>query len=148
MRISVLALVVLASLAVSAQSAGDETLNHAAQTVAHLHDSMLDPASFVLDGVYVTKVTRPDNKHHIGQAVYCYAFRSHNTMGAYSADRASEDPGFESGRLQIVQADTNGDFRGYDTSFFGYAPCKAKNVDRDITADVAAIAPALYKKTR
>jgi hypothetical protein len=107
---------------------------------------MLDPASFVLDGVYITKVTRPDNKHHIGQAVFCYAYRAHNKMGGYSAERASEDPSLFHGTLQTFQADTNGNFSGYDTGWI--APCKAKNIDQDITADVAAIAPALYKKTR
>jgi hypothetical protein len=134
--------------AAPAAFAQDPETERAAATVARLHDTALDPASFVLDGVYVTKVTRPPNKHNIGQAVYCYAYRAHNTMGGYSAARATEDPGLEHGRLQIIQADRNGDFPGYDTGLFGYAPCKTKNIDRDITADVAALAPSLYKKTK
>ena len=94
MRISVLALVVAASLAVSAQTVSDEMVKHAAQTVAHLHDSMLDPASFVLDAAYATK---PD-KH--GAVSYCYEFRSHNRMGALSDGRAIED-GSDHGRLSV-----------------------------------------------
>lgn len=149
MKALTLLFAVFAPVAVAqAPATQSPTVQHAAEVVAHLHDTMLDPASFVLDGVYTTKVTRPPNKHNIGQAVYCFAFRSHNTMGGYSAERATEDPGLDHGRLQIVQSDINGDFRGYDMGLFGYAPCKAKNIDRDITADVAAIAPTLYKKVR
>jgi hypothetical protein len=136
-------LILAFALVVASASAQD--VQHAAAVVAQLHDQMLDPASFVLDGVYVTKVTRLPNKHNLGQAVYCYAFRSHNTMGGYSAERAAEDPGLFHGRLQIFQPDTNGNFPGYDTGWF--APCKAKNIDHEIT-DVAAIAPSLYKKSK
>ena len=139
MKTPVLALIVLAALAVSAQSVSDETAKHAAQTAAHLHDSMLDPASFVLDGAYVTK---PNKK---GQVSYCYTFRSHNRMGGYSDGKAVED-GSDKGRLSVYDhpADTGG-WTGYDTGWV--APCKAKNIDRDITADVSALAPSLYKKT-
>jgi len=35
---------------------------HAAATVAHLHDTMLDPASFSLDGVYVTKASKKSRR--------------------------------------------------------------------------------------
>jgi hypothetical protein len=81
MKTSVLALVIAVSVVVSAQSVNDETAKHAAQTIARLHDSMLDPASFVLDAAYVTK----PNKH--GAVSYCYEFRSHNTMGGDTAIR-------------------------------------------------------------
>ena len=118
---------------------------HAAAIVAHLHDTMLDPTSFVLDGVYVTKPNRMGDKEHKGQSTYCYAFRSHNTMGGYAEGRAYEDP-LDHGNLVLVQPSMDGAFMGYDTGWV--APCKAKNIDRDITADVAAIAPALYKKSR
>jgi hypothetical protein len=140
MRTSVLAFIVMAALAVSAQSVSDETAKHAAQTVAHLHDSMLDPASFVLDAAYVTK---PD-KH--GAVSYCYEFRSHNRMGGYSEGRAVEDAS-DKGRLSEYDhpADTGG-WTGYDTGWI--APCKKKNIDREITSNVVALAPPLYQTTK
>ena len=113
---------------------------HAAETVAHLHDTMLDPASFLLDGAYVTK---PDKK---GQRSICYAFRSHNTMGGYSEARAVED-GADRNRLSIYREDNGaGRFPGYDVGWV--APCKDKSLEREITAEVAALAPTLYRKTR
>jgi hypothetical protein len=140
MRTPLLTLVISVSLAVSAQSVSDETVKHAAQTVAHLHDSMLDPASFVLDAAYVTK---PD-KH--GAVSYCYEFRSHNQMGGYSDGKAVEDAS-DHGRLSIYDhpAETGG-WVGYDTGWV--APCKKKNIDREITAGVVALAPPLYQKTK
>jgi hypothetical protein len=112
----------------------------AADTVAHLHDTMLDPASFVLDGAYVTK---PDKK---GQRSVCYEFRSHNEMGGYSEARAVED-GADHNRLSIYTKDNGaGGFQGYDVGWF--APCKNRNIEREITADVAALAPVLYRKTK
>lgn len=140
MKTSALVLIVLASLSVSAQSVSDETVKHAAQTVAHLHDSMLDPASFVLDAAYVTK---PD-KH--GAVSYCYEFRSHNQMGGYSEGKAVED-GSDHGRLSVYdhRAETGG-WVGYDTGWV--APCKKKNIDRELTAGVVALAPPLYQKNK
>lgn len=140
MKTSILALIVLASLAAFAQSVSDETVKHAAQTVAHMHDSMLDPASFVLDAAYVTK---PD-KH--GAVSYCYEFRSHNRMGGYSDGKAVEDAS-DHGRLSIYDhpAETGG-WVGYDTGWV--APCKKKNIDRELTAQVVALAPSLYQKTK
>src|SRR5689334_9993133 len=92
-----------------------ELKQHAAETVAHLHDTMLDPASFVLDGVYVTK----PSKH--GKVSICYAFRSHNTMGGYAEARAVED-GEDKNRLSIYNRDDgHGKFQGYDVGWF--APC-------------------------
>ena len=111
---------------------------HAATIVAHLHDTMLDPASFVLDGVFVTK---PDKK---GAVSYCYAYRSHNKMGGYSERRAVEWEA-DKGRLSEY-TETGHAFPGYDVGWI--APCKTKNLDREITADVAALAPALYKKSK
>src|SRR4051794_3207413 len=75
-----------------------EIRQHAAETVAHLHDTMLDPASFVLDGAYVTK----PNKR--GRVSICYAFRSHNTMGGYSEARAVED-GDDKNKLSVMNRD-------------------------------------------
>jgi hypothetical protein len=140
MKALLLAFVLLSSAAASGQSA-----DHAAAIVAQIHDTMLDPTSFVLDGVYFTKPNKVADTDHKGQGTYCYAFRSHNTMGGYAEARAYEDP-VDHGKLVIVHPSTDGAFMGYDTGWV--APCKAKNIDRDITADVAAIAPALYKKTR
>lgn len=140
MKVSVIAVVVLASLVVPAQSVSDESTQHAAQTVAQLHDSMLDPASFVLDAAYVTK----PNKH--GAVSYCYEFRSHNKMGGYSEGRAVEDGG-DHGRLSVYDYPAeDGAWLGYDTGWV--APCKRKNIDRELTAGVTALAPSLYRKTR
>ena len=130
----------------SAQTAlTDSAVQHAAATVAHLHDTMLEPASFVLDGAYVTLPNRIADKEHKNLPTYCYAFRSHNAMGGYSAGRAYEDP-VDHGKLVVVGASADGTFAGYDTGWV--APCKAKHIDREITAGVAAAAPALYRAQR
>jgi hypothetical protein len=126
----------LSALAANAQSPVAE---HAAATVASIHDAMLDPASFVLDGAYTTK---PD-KH--GAVSFCYAFRSHNAMGGYSEERAVEGPAGSS-NLSITGANDEGRFPGYDVGWV--APCKGKNLDRDITAEVKALAPSLYRKDK
>jgi hypothetical protein len=140
MRTFALALIFSAAWVASSQSGNDETAKHAAQTVAHLHDSMLDPASFVLDAAYVTK---PD-KH--GAVSYCYEFRSHNQMGGYSEGRAVED-GSDHGRLSVYNHPAeDGAWLGYDTGWV--APCKRKNIEREITAEVVALAPPLYQKTK
>jgi hypothetical protein len=113
---------------------------HAAETVARLHDTMLDPASFVLDNVFVSK----PNKR--GKVSICYAFRSHNAMGGYAEARAVED-GDDNNRLSVFKRDNGyGKFQGYDVGWI--APCKDKNIDREITADVMQLAPPLYKKSR
>jgi hypothetical protein len=133
--------VVVLLLSVSAFASDSQTpAQHAAATVAHLHDTMLDPASFVLDRVFITKANRR------GNVSVCYAFRSHNRMGGYSAGRAVED-GDDHNRLSIYTTDNGaGLFPGYDVGWV--APCKDKNIDREITAGVAALAPALYEKSR
>lgn len=60
--------------------------------------------------------------------------------------RAVED-GDEHNRLSVYNHDDGyGKFQGYDVGWF--APCKDKSIDHEITADVAAIAPSLYKKSR
>jgi hypothetical protein len=120
----------------------DPAVLHAAAAVAHLHDTMLDPASFVLDGAYLTLPNRIADKEHKNLPTYCYAFRSHNAMGGYSEGRAYEDP-VDHGKLVVVSAGVDGTFAGYDTGWV--APCKAKHIDRDLTASVAAAAPALYR---
>jgi len=113
---------------------------HAAATVAHLHDTMLDPASFVLDGVFLTKPSKR------GNVSVCYAFRSHNTTGGYTAGRAVED-GDDHNHLSVYTQDNGaGSYAGYDVGWF--APCKGKNIDREITAEVAPLATALYRKER
>lgn len=114
-------------------------VQHAAATTAHLHDDALDPASFVLDGVFVTK---PDRKGNIS---VCYEYRAHNKMGGYSAGRAV-DWGADKGRLSIYPVDSSDRVSGYNAGFI--APCKLKNIDREITKNVAALAPSLYKKER
>jgi len=118
----------------------DVQVQHAAETVAKLHDSMLDPASFVLDSAFVTK---PD-KH--GNVSYCYAFRSHNRMGGYSDGRALEDGG-DHGRLSVYNQDNEaGRFQRYHVGWV--APCKGKNLDRDLTDEAAGLAKTLYRKDK
>ena len=117
----------------------DAVSQHAAQTVANLHDGMLDPASFVLDSVWMTKL----NKR--GNVSLCYTYRSHNRMGGYSEGVAVED-GDDSNHLSTFTVGESGHTQGFDTGWV--APCKAKNLDRELTADVVAIAPTLYRKTR
>lgn len=143
---STLTAILFSGATVLAQNADMQTMDdaalkqHAAETVARLHDKMLDPESFVLDGAFVTK---PDKK---GQRSVCYEFRSHNKLGGYSEGRAVED-GADHNRLSVYSENNGaGGFQGYDVGWF--APCKAKNIARDITAEVAALAPALYQKTR
>lgn len=148
-RLVIIALLSMLSLALTpagAQTADIQKMDdaalkqHAAETVAHLHDTMLDPASFVLDGAYVTK----PNKR--GKLNLCYAFRSHNAMGGYAEARAVED-GDDKNHLSVFNQDNGyGKFQGYDVGWV--APCKDKNIDREITAEVTRLADALYKKSR
>jgi len=113
---------------------------HAAATVAHIHDTMLDPNSFVLDGVYLTKPSKR------GNVTVCYTFRSQNKMGGYTAGRAAED-GDDHNHLSVYTVDNGaGKYPGYDVGWI--APCKDKNIDREITADVLPLAKALYRKER
>jgi hypothetical protein len=125
------------------QAAGFQTMDraalnqHAAETVAALHDEMLDPASFVLDSVFVTK----QNKR--GNVSLCYTYRSHNRMGGFSQGVAVED-GDDHNRLSTFTVGDDGHTQGFDTGWT--APCKAKNLDREITADVSGAAPGLYRK--
>jgi hypothetical protein len=64
----------------SPQASSTQTaVQRAATAVAHLHDTMMDPASFVLDGVFIVKANRR------GNVSVCNAFRSHNRMGGYSS---------------------------------------------------------------
>jgi len=141
-----LLVILFSGATIFAQNADIQTMDdaalkqHAAETVAHLHDTMLDPASFVLDGAFVTKT---DKK---GKRSVCYEFRSHNKMGGYSEGRAVED-GADDNRLSVYsEGNGAGGFQGYDVGWF--APCKSKNIAHDITAEVAALAPAQYRKTR
>lgn len=118
----------------------DDIVARAAVTAARLHDDMLDPASFVLDGVYVTK---PSKRRHVS---LCFEFRSHNRSGGYSDARAVVD-GDDKDRLSVYSVDDGaGHFQGYDVGWI--APCKAKNIDRDITAEVVPLAKGLYRKER
>jgi hypothetical protein len=132
--------VLFALIFVFAATGGDVQVRHAAETVANLHDLMLDPASFVIDSVFVTK---PD-KH--GNVSYCYSFRSHNRMGGYSDGRAVEDGG-DHGRLSVYNHDDGyGRFQGYDVGWV--APCKGKNLDKDLTDEAAGLAKTLYRKDK
>ena len=137
---------VLFATSAFSQQPGDDAVKHAAGVVASLHDSMLDPASFVLDGVFVTKpIHRYADKDHKDKPTYCYAFRSHNAMGGYAEGRAYEDP-LDHGRLVTVHPASDGAFTGYDTGWV--APCKTKNIDAEITANVATLAQSLYQRAR
>ena len=67
-------------------------------------------------------------------------------MGGYSEGRAAED-GKDHNRLSTYTQDNGaGGFQGYDVGWF--APCKGKNIERQITAEVTALAPVLYRKER
>jgi len=126
--------------AVGFQTLDKGALNqHAAETVARLHDEMLDPESFVLDSVWITK---PDKR---GLVSLCYSYRSHNHMGGYSEGVAVEN-GEDNNHLSTYPVGDDGHTQGFDTGWF--APCKTKNLDRELTADVSAITPTLYKKTK
>ena len=96
------------------------SIQHAAATVAHLHDEMLSPSSFVLEGVFVTK---PDRR---GNVSVCYEYRSQNVSGVMSAGRAVEW-GADHGKLSTYQAERADDIQGYNAGWA--APCKAKNFD-------------------
>jgi len=127
-------------LALFAVLSSSPDVQHAAAIVAHLHDTMSDPASFALDGVYLTKPSKR------GNITVCYAFRSHNAMGGYTAGRAVED-GDDHNRLSVYTTDDGaGKYPGYDVGWF--APCKDKNIDREITAEVLPLASELYQKGR
>jgi hypothetical protein len=133
------ALIILISVTGAAIAQEAASIQHAAATVAHLHDEMLNPASFALDGVFVTK---PDRR---GNVSVCYEYRSQNASGVMAAGRAVES-GADHGKLSIYQAARADDIQGYNAGWV--SPCKAKNFDREITQDVAAAAPALYTKSR
>jgi hypothetical protein len=125
----------LVLIAICVATAAAQSPNPSA-TVARIHDGMMAPASFVLDGVYLTK---PDKK---GAVTVCVAFRAANSVGGMAEGRATDD-----GKdFEIIRQSEVGSFQGYDTGWV--RPCTAKKIDRDVTADVAATAPALYKKTR
>jgi hypothetical protein len=67
-------------------------------------------------------------------------------MGGYADGRAVED-GDDKNQLSVYNRDNGyGKFQGYDVG--RVAPCKDKNIEREITADVTQLAPALYKKSR
>ena len=133
-----LALAAMAPFAFAQTPAPPDPIQHAAEGVAYIHDNVLDPASFVLDGVFLTKPTKK------GEISTCFAFRSRNTMNGYSLLRAVEDS--ESRIKFFTNPDDSGRFAGYD---FGLgAPCREKNIDKEITADVSPLAPPLYKKER
>ncbi len=133
-------LIILAVFALSSVAWGqDNTVKQAAETVARLHDSMLNPPTFVLDGVYLSK---PDRKGHPS---LCYEYRSQNASGGMSAGRAAVY-GWDTKRLNTFVVERGDDVQGYNAGWV--SPCKAKNIDREITKDVAAIAPALYRKDK
>ena len=137
-------LALAAAMLASPASAQEDLTQHAAVTVAHLHDAMLNPSSFVLDGVFTTK---PDKRGHTS---ICYQYRSQNALGGMSVGLAVEDGG-DKGRLSTFtvtgsDGERADDMRGYNAGWV--APCKGKNMDREITNDVVSAAPALYRKTR
>ena len=104
------------------------TIDHAAATVAQIHDGMLNPPTFVLDSVFLTKLTPRGRSAHVPSI--CYSYRAQNAMGGMSAGLSVEDAG---GRV-----------RTFDADFL----CQSKKIARDITKEVAAAAPALYRKDK
>lgn len=126
----------LMSSAVVLAEDNQDVVSKAADAVATLHDSMLDPASFVLDSVYVTKANKK------GEVDLCFEYRAHNRMGGYSQGLAL----VEKGKLNTYIPNADGYATWYNTGFS--APCKTKNLDRDITKEVMKVAPTLYKKDK
>jgi hypothetical protein len=158
----ILAFAALIPFAVSAQSTNEQNLiQHAAETVAALHDSMLDPASFVLDGVYVTKPHDIRQRKNggwskgpvIGSYVsVCYVYRSHNRMGGYGEGSFFEDGGdYKKNPLLTTVLDPSAKIPPYNggvRTAMGAEDCDPKRIDRDISRAVADVAPALYRKSR
>jgi len=138
-RLFAVALSVLIATA-AAQSPNDDAIRHAAATVAHIHDEMNDPASFLLDRAYITK----PNKH--GAVSYCYEFRGHNQEGGYSDARAVENANDHLHLSVYSRPNSGGVWLDYDAGVS--APCKKKNIDRDITLPVSDLAPALYRRAK
>ena len=135
-----LSLLLLLVLQAQAGQPSSDTAADVSVYVARVHDSLLDPASFVLDNAYVTKPTKR------GTVNYCIEFRAHNKLGGYTEGRAVVD-GDDHKRLSLYNLDDGyGHFQGYDTGWV--APCKQRNIDRGVKAEVEALAPALYQKTR
>ena len=67
-------------------------------------------------------------------------------MGGYSDGRAVEDANDRLRLSTYTQDNGYGRFQGYDVGLI--APCKVKNIDRDITAGVATLATPLNRKTK
>jgi len=128
-----LALLLVFAPSVSAQTPAQapDPIQHAAQTVAHLHDTALSPSSFVLEGVYLTK---PSN----GKVNYCYAFSSKDKSGDSLETRAAEH-GPKNTLSVFTETNGAGKYFGYDDGL--KAPCTDKNIARDITSEVHALAP-------
>jgi hypothetical protein len=138
----------LVNLSAAAQSTDTENpVQHAAETVARIHDSMLEPALFELEAVYLTKPheIREHKKVVATYVNFCYVYSTHNRIGGYSESRAVED-GSDNNRLSILTDNGRGKFPGYDVG--ENAPCKATDIDREITADVALFAVPLYQKSK
>jgi hypothetical protein len=124
----------------------------AAVFVAGLHDSMLDPASFVVDNVYVSAPQKLYESRGIrgrGRVVgsyvnVCVLVRSHNRMGGYTSEEDDLVADKNHPELYVVNSP---DAQIGVASFGGFGnPCK--HMGADITPDVVAAAEALYKKTR
>jgi hypothetical protein len=161
MRLSFAVMVGVMSCGMAAAQSNDKLIQHAAVTVAGLHDSMLDPASFVLDGVYITKPhdirqrknggwsKGPVIAHYVS---LCYTYRSHNRMGGYGEGTFFEDGGdYKKYPLLTTIEDPNAKISSYNggvRTAMGADDCTPNRIDKDITADVAPLAATLYKKTR
>ncbi|MGO9084140.1 MAG: hypothetical protein ACLQBK_02855 [Candidatus Sulfotelmatobacter sp.] len=148
MKSLIAVIVITLALVGSALTQADSTvIQRAAVTVTRIHDKMLDPDSFVLDGVYTAagndiKCEGFGCRHKIKTpvTVLCFAFRSHNRMGGYSEGRAYLYPHAKGDDFRIFSEVSNGEFQGYDEGWG--APCGAKQITAEITTEVrAALAP-------
>jgi len=132
MKNQALALASLLGFALSVPAQTPDPIQHARATVAHLRDTALSPSSFVLENVYLTKPSK------YGRVNYCYAFSSKDKSGDSMETRAAEN-GSNSKLSVFTSTNGAGKYFGYDDGL--RAPCTDKNIAREITAEVHALAP-------
>ncbi len=135
MKNQALALALLLGFApsVPAQTPAPDPVQHAKATVAHLRNTALDPSSFVLENVYITKPSK------YGRINYCYAFNSKDKSGDSLETRAAEH-GPQNTLSVFTETDGAGMYIGYDAGL--RPPCSKEKIAREITSEVNGLAPS------